>query len=107
MLATCTHPPAHPPAHSAARTRVDTLQAFACLVRLFEAREASAAGAGAPGAGQQPQLDSVQQRCWRMNIGRWVALPALPCPACVLAALHVCVGVWLGVAVQCSSSAGA
>ncbi|KAL4459112.1 hypothetical protein ABPG75_013977 [Micractinium tetrahymenae] len=57
-------------AHEAGYDAYMTGAAFACLVRLFEAAEAGAAGAAAPGAAQQPQLDAVQQLCWRMNISR-------------------------------------
>lgn len=46
-------------------------QAFACLVRLFEARAAGGEpGAAAALTGQQPSLDAVRELCWRMNISR-------------------------------------
>lgn len=40
-------------------------QAFACLLRLYEAT----AGA-VPGADQQPDLAAVEDRCWRMHLSR-------------------------------------
>lgn len=47
------------------------MQAFACLVRVYEAAAAAASGtAAAQPAEQQPQLDAVQHLCWRMNISR-------------------------------------
>jgi hypothetical protein len=57
--------------------------AFACLLRLNEAAAAGAAGQPAPGAGQQPALEAVAERCWRINISRcaawWRALMAALC----------------------------
>ena len=41
------------------------VQAFACLVRLYEA-----AGGAAPAAGQQPDLAEVEERCWLMHLSR-------------------------------------
>lgn len=50
------------------------MQAFACLMRLYEA-DAAGAGVGgflAPPAEQQPAVEAVRHLCWRMNISRCV-----------------------------------
>lgn len=56
-------------AHEAGYDAYMTGAAYACLVRLFEASAAGAAGAPAPPADQQPELGAVEERRWRMNIG--------------------------------------
>jgi hypothetical protein len=49
------------------------MQAFACLVRLYEAEAAASITSNsfyAPQAEDQPELEAVRHLCWRMNLSR-------------------------------------
>ena len=92
-------------AHEAGYDAYMTGAAFACLVRLYEAAQASAAGAGAPGAEQQPSLAAVEELRWRINLSRWVLCCAVLCCAVLCCAVlgHVCVRRLRGVCCRHSS----